>query len=66
MLRIQHLSLRNCQITDIGAEKLGNELGNIWTGNTNLLSLNLSGNYIGDAGAIGIAKVNIFHFIFLN
>ncbi|RNA24872.1 leucine-rich repeat-containing 71-like isoform X6, partial [Brachionus plicatilis] len=53
---IQHLSLRNCQISDIGAEKLGNELGNIRTQNTKLLSLNLSGNFITDNGAIEIAR----------
>ncbi|CAF0714616.1 unnamed protein product [Brachionus calyciflorus] len=53
---IQHLSLRNCKITDIGAEKLGRELGTIRNQNTKLLSLNLSGNSITDNGAIEIAR----------
>ncbi len=55
--RIQHLSLRNCNISEIGAKKLGNAIGNINTQNNKLLNLNLSGNIIGDQGTIEIAKV---------
>ena len=54
--RIQHLSLRNCMITDIGAEKLGISLGTIKLQNTKLLSLNLSSNAITDAGATELAR----------
>lgn len=60
ILRIQHLSLRNCRITDFGAEKLSREIGTIRNQNTKLLSLNLSGNLITDNGAIEIARVLFF------
>jgi hypothetical protein len=56
--RITHLSLRYCNINDTGAERLANALGNISTQNWKLLTLNLSGNRIGDNGATSISTVN--------
>ncbi len=58
LYRILHLSLRYCDIHDTGAERLANALGNISTQNWKLLTLNLSGNRIGDRGAISLATVN--------
>jgi len=56
--RITHLSLRFCDITDTSAERLANALGNMSTQNWKLLTLNLSGNRIGDEGAKSFATVN--------
>jgi len=56
--RITHLSLRFCDITDTAAKRLANVLGNIFTQNWKLLTLDLSGNRIGDDGAKSFATVN--------
>lgn len=56
--RILNLSLRFCKITDKGAERLANILGNISTQNWKLLTLALTGNQIGDHGAKSFATVN--------
>ncbi|XP_055878707.1 leucine-rich repeat-containing protein 71-like isoform X11 [Biomphalaria glabrata] len=53
---IQHLSLRHCKITDKGAEKIGKALGHAKWCNTKLITLNLSGNLIGDVGAQALAE----------
>uniref|UniRef100_H2XUT3 Leucine-rich repeat-containing protein 71 n=1 Tax=Ciona intestinalis TaxID=7719 RepID=H2XUT3_CIOIN len=53
---IQHLSLRNNQITDQGAEMIGKALGTTFTQNRCLATLNLSFNNISDAGAKHIAQ----------
>ena len=57
LCRVQHLSLRYSGITDVGAEHIGSALGNFAQQNQKLLSLNLTGNKIGDAAASHIAKV---------
>ncbi len=57
--RIQHLSLRNCQVNDLGAEKLGISLGTVKVQNTKLLTLNLSFNSITDVGATELARVRL-------
>ena len=51
------MSLRNCLITDKGAENIGKALGTVYRQNSKLLTLNLSGNCIQNDGAIEIAKV---------
>ncbi|XP_025081847.1 leucine-rich repeat-containing protein 71-like isoform X2 [Pomacea canaliculata] len=53
---IQNLSLRFCCISEVGARNIGASLGTTKFANTKLLSLNLSGNCIGDEGACHIAK----------
>ncbi|KAH9495024.1 Leucine-rich repeat-containing protein 71 [Bulinus truncatus] len=53
---IQNLSLRHCKITDKGAVKIGRVLGHATLSNLKLISLNLSGNLIGDVGAQGLAE----------
>jgi len=55
---VQHLSLRYNGITDVGASRIGSALGNFSQQNQNLLSLNLAGNKISDAGASHIANVS--------
>lgn len=55
-LQIQHLSLRNNQITDIGAVKIGESLGSASVASPELLTLNLGFNHIGDVGAKSIAE----------
>ena len=52
---VQNLSLRHCGITNKGAELIGQTIGSIKKSNTKLISLNLSGNKISDAGAEHIA-----------
>jgi len=52
---ILNLSLRHCKITDKGAAGLGRNLGTAKSQNTKLLSLNLTGNEIGDQGAESLA-----------
>lgn len=52
---VQNLSLRYCQITDKGAISIGHCLGSAKKANTKLVSLNLTGNSIGDPGAEAIA-----------
>merc|ERR1711963_902249 len=52
---IQNLSLRHCKITDKGAAGIGRSLGTAKVQNTKLLSLNLTGNDIGDPGAESLA-----------
>ncbi|GFO11884.1 leucine-rich repeat-containing protein 71-like isoform x2 [Plakobranchus ocellatus] len=52
---IQHLSLRHCKITDKGAAGIGSCLGTAKKTNTKLVSLNLTGNLIGDAGVEALA-----------
>jgi len=52
---IQNLSLRNCRISCKGAAGIGRSLGTAKTQNTKLLSLNLMGNDIADAGAESLA-----------
>jgi len=52
---IFHLSLRYCGITSLGAKYLGESLGSATHQNTRLLSLDLAGNHICDAGASHLA-----------
>jgi len=59
LCRVQHLSLRYNGITDVGAEHIGSALGNVTQQNQKLLSLNLTGNKIGDAGARHLADVRV-------
>ncbi|CAF4006952.1 unnamed protein product [Rotaria magnacalcarata] len=53
--KISQLSLRYCNITDTGVERIARALGNISRQNWKLLTLNLSGNRIGDIGAQSLA-----------
>ncbi|XP_041356340.1 leucine-rich repeat-containing protein 71-like isoform X2 [Gigantopelta aegis] len=53
---VQNMSLRNCLITDKGAEGIGQALGTPKKVNTKLLSLNLAGNRITDTGCEHIAR----------
>ncbi|CAF4146709.1 unnamed protein product [Rotaria socialis] len=53
--KISQLSLRYCNITDKGVERIARALGNISRQNWKLLTLNLSGNRIGDIGAQSLA-----------
>lgn len=55
--RIMHLSLRNNNIDDYGAQLLGQALSTLHTCNRTLVSLNLGFNHIGDEGAGYIADV---------
>ncbi|CAF4488004.1 unnamed protein product [Rotaria socialis] len=55
-LKIANLSLRFCNITDRGAERLAHSLGNMSVQNWKLLTLTLTGNQIGDDGAKSLAK----------
>ncbi|EPQ08629.1 Leucine-rich repeat-containing protein 71 [Myotis brandtii] len=52
---IMHLSLRNNNIDDYGAQLLGQALSTLHTCNRTLVSLNLGFNHIGDEGAGYIA-----------
>ncbi|XP_051013361.1 leucine-rich repeat-containing protein 71 isoform X2 [Acomys russatus] len=52
---IAHLSLRNNNIDDRGAELLGQALSTVHNSNRTLVSLNLAFNHIGDKGAGYIA-----------
>ncbi|ERE87379.1 leucine-rich repeat-containing protein 71 isoform X6 [Cricetulus griseus] len=52
---IAHLSLRNNNIDDYGAQLLGQALSTLHTSNRTLVSLNLAFNHIGDEGAGYIA-----------
>ncbi|CAF0795847.1 unnamed protein product [Adineta ricciae] len=54
--KIVHLSLRFCQVGDIGSERLANALGTMYIQNCKLLTLTLAGNQIGDRGAESFAK----------
>ncbi|XP_035306246.1 leucine-rich repeat-containing protein 71 isoform X10 [Cricetulus griseus] len=54
---IAHLSLRNNNIDDYGAQLLGQALSTLHTSNRTLVSLNLAFNHIGDEGAGYIADV---------
>lgn len=56
--RIANLSVRFCNITDTGAERLAHVLGNMKKQNGKLLTLNLCGNRISDNGAKSFATVN--------
>ena len=53
-----HLSLRYCGITWLGARYLGQSLGDATTGppNTRLLTLQLAGNHVCDAGVAHLAR----------
>ncbi|XP_074205717.1 leucine-rich repeat-containing protein 71 isoform X2 [Camelus bactrianus] len=53
--RIAHLSLRNNNIDDYGAQLLGQALATLHSCNRTLMSLNLAFNHIGDEGAGYIA-----------
>ncbi|XP_061598273.1 leucine-rich repeat-containing protein 71 [Cololabis saira] len=53
---LTHLSLRNNRIGDEGARLIGAALSTTRSANSNLLSLNLAFNSIGDAGAVHIAQ----------
>lgn len=55
--RISHLSLRNNNIDDYGAQLLGQALSTLHSSNRALVSLNLGFNHIGDTGAGYIADV---------
>ncbi|XP_055978788.1 leucine-rich repeat-containing protein 71 [Sorex fumeus] len=52
---ITHLSLRNNNIDDVGAQLLGQSLSTLQNSNRTLVSLNLAFNHIGDKGAGCIA-----------
>lgn len=52
-----HLSLRNNNIDDHGAQLMGQALSTLHTCNRTLVSLNLGFNHIGDEGAGYIADV---------
>ncbi|XP_037681597.1 leucine-rich repeat-containing protein 71 isoform X6 [Choloepus didactylus] len=52
---IMHLSLRNNNIDDHGAQLLGQALSTLYSSNRTLVSLNLGFNHIGDEGAGYIA-----------
>jgi len=52
---VVHLSLRYCAITSLGAKYLGESLGGATHQNTQLVSLDLAGNSISDAGASHLA-----------
>lgn len=54
--RIAHLSLRNNNINDYGAQLLGRALSTLHSCNRTLVSLNLGFNLIGDEGACYIAQ----------
>ena len=56
-----HLSLRFCQITDEDTVGFADGLSNMSRQNWKLLTLNLSGNRIGDQGAMALATVRIGH-----
>lgn len=60
MRRISHLSLRNNDIDDNGAQLLGQALSTLHSCNRTLVSLNLGFNHIGDAGAGYIADVRVW------
>lgn len=55
--RIAHLSLRNNNIDDHGAQLLGQALSTLHSCNRTLVSLNLGFNHIGDEGAGYLADV---------
>lgn len=55
--RIAHLSLRNNNINDHGAQLLGQALSTLHGSNRTLVSLNLAFNDIGDKGAGHLADV---------
>lgn len=55
--RIAHLSLRNNNIDDHGAQLLGQALSTLHSCNRTLVSLNLGFNHIGDQGACYLADV---------
>lgn len=55
--RVVHLSLRNNDIDDRGAQLLGRALSTLHSCNRTLVSLNLGFNHIGDEGAGHIANV---------
>lgn len=57
---ISHLSLRNNDIDDHGAQLLGQALSTLHSCNRSLVSLNLGFNHIGDAGAGYIADVRVW------
>ncbi|KAF3822984.1 hypothetical protein GH733_010420 [Mirounga leonina] len=57
---ISHLSLRNNNIDDHGAQLLGQALSTLHGCNRTLVSLNLGFNHIGDAGAGYIADVCVW------
>ena len=59
LCRVQQLSLRHNGITDIGAKQIGLSLGNFTRQNQKLVSLNLTGNKIGDMGVCHIAEVRL-------
>ncbi len=52
---VQHLSLRHSNVTDTGAQLLGQALGTTTVQNQKLLSLNLNGNEITDTGVERLA-----------
>lgn len=57
--RLTHLSLRNNNIDDYGAQLLGQALSTLQNSNRTLVSLNLAFNHIGDDGAGYIADVRV-------
>ncbi|KAM7318502.1 hypothetical protein ACRRTK_023239 [Alexandromys fortis] len=58
-IKIAHLSLRNNNIDDHGAQLLGQALSTLHNSNRTLVSLNLGFNHIGDEGAGYIADVEL-------
>ena len=53
---MENLSLRNNKIDDISAEYISYGIGDVKRQNKKLINLNLSGNLIGDHGAISLAR----------
>jgi hypothetical protein len=53
---VENLSLRNNKIDDISAEYISYGIGDVKRQNKKLINLNLSGNLIGDHGAISLAR----------
>ena len=54
---LQNLSLRNNRLDDNAIMYISYALGDTRRQNTKLLSLNLNGNLVHDAGAISLARV---------
>lgn len=54
---VTKLRFRHCHLGSVEARQMASRLGTMNTTNTKLLSLDLSGNQIGDEGALSFAQV---------